>query len=347
MTGAGAHPPTMPPPLVTAIADPRLAAVVVSRVPLRYRDGADPSLDRPAHVRAGSSLAWVPGGIALVQDDANFIAVADPRDGGLAHYVTLPAGVAGRRQFGDRDGNKGDKLDLEACVSLHDGRGALLLALGSGSTSRREHVALVRGWESDRPSVTMCHAAALYAALRAASAFSGSELNVEGAVFLDNRLRLFGRGNGERRGDVLPVNATCDLAWPALLAYLEAPARTEPPAPAAIVRYALGALGGVAAGFTDAAVRRDGTILFTMTAEDSPDAVRDGRVTGSALGVIDRSGAARWAAITDGSGALAAAKVEGVLPAPGRDDRAYIVVDSDDPDEASLLCEVALRGDWG
>jgi hypothetical protein len=44
-----------------------------SRAPLRYDEGADRSLDRLEHVRAGSSLAWVPGGIAVVQDDANFL----------------------------------------------------------------------------------------------------------------------------------------------------------------------------------------------------------------------------------------------------------------------------------
>ena len=75
---------------VSARASPSVAAVVVTRAPLHYAEGADASIDRPAHVRAGSSLAWVPGGIALVQDDANFIAVVDPHDGS-ARAITMPA----------------------------------------------------------------------------------------------------------------------------------------------------------------------------------------------------------------------------------------------------------------
>ena len=60
--------------------DPAISAVVLARTPRHYHEGADPGLDRPAHVRAGSSLAWVPGGIAVVQDDANFLAVHDLMD---------------------------------------------------------------------------------------------------------------------------------------------------------------------------------------------------------------------------------------------------------------------------
>src|SRR5918999_1883329 len=134
---------------VSAVADPALAAVVVAWHPLYYAAGADPSIDRQAHVRAGSSIAWVPGGIALLQDDANFIALVDPSDGS-ARAIDLPAGAAGRRQFDDRRGNKAHKLDLEACVAADTADGVILIALGSGSTPRREQVALVRGWESGR-----------------------------------------------------------------------------------------------------------------------------------------------------------------------------------------------------
>jgi hypothetical protein len=44
-------------PTHRATPDPALEARVLSRTPLRYAEGADPDLDRPAHVRAGSSLA--------------------------------------------------------------------------------------------------------------------------------------------------------------------------------------------------------------------------------------------------------------------------------------------------
>jgi hypothetical protein len=329
---------------ITATADPTLAAIVVAHSALYYAEGADPSTDRPAHVRAGSGLATVPGGIALVQDDANFIAVVRPGEG-RARAIPLPAGEGGLRQFDARRGNKKYKLDLEACVAVDTDAGTLLLALGSGSKRRREYVVFVRGWEAQQPDVTVVHVPRLYESLRRERAFAGSELNVEGAIYLGDRLRLFGRGNGAVRDDVRPVNATCDLDWPSLLAHFDAPDRSPPPAPTTILRYELGTLGGVPLTFTDGAVWR-GSMLYSAAAEASPDATRDGRVTGSAIGVIDESGGARWTPLLDPSGAAFVGKVEGVAAADGAGDRVYAVVDADDPDAASILCTVELRGDW-
>ncbi len=325
----------------TATADPDLTATVTAERPLHYAEGADRELDRPAHVRAGSSLARVPGGIALVQDDANFIAVIDP-ESGLARSIALPAGTGGLRQFDDGRGNKAHKLDLEACVSFDHEGDTLLLALGSGSSARREQAALVRGWEQPRPDVRLVHLPQLYASLRRAHAFAGSELNVEGALFLGDRLRLFGRGNGAERDGVRAVNATCDLDWPALLAYLHAPDRSPPPEPVAITRYELGAIDGVPLSFTDAAMWPGGA-LYSAAAEDSPDAIRDGHVAGSAIGAIDAAGHTRWTILVNASGDPYRGKVEGLLP---DGDRLLVVVDADDADAPSHLCTVELSGDW-
>lgn len=331
--------------LTRADADPTLAAFVVARAPLHYTDGADESLDRPAHVRAGSSLAWVPGGIALIQDDANFVAVLEP-DGARVRAIALPAGKKGRRQFDTRRGNKKHRMDLEACVAVWSDNETLLLALGSGSSGRRERVAIIRGWEADEFEVTVVHVPELYDTLRRAEAFAGSELNVEGVVQLGDRLRLFGRGNGEPRAGVQPINATCDLDWTMLLAHLRAPDRNPPPSPTSIIGYALGMLDDVALSFTDAAVSGD-VILFSASAEASPDVLRDGPVTGSAIGVINAEGRARWARLTEPTGAPFLGKVEGLLVDTSAPDRLFVVVDADDPDAASALCTVQLRGDWG
>jgi hypothetical protein len=330
---------------VAAAVDDTLAAVVVTQTALYYVEGADASVDRPAHVRAGSGLAAVPGGIALIQDDANFIAVVTPGNA-RARAIPLPVGEGGLRQFDARRGNKKYKLDLEACVAVDTDAGTLLLALGSGSKRRREQVVLVRGWEAQRPDVTLVHVPRLYETLRREAAFAGSELNVEGAIYLGDRLRLFGRGNGEVRDDVRPVNATCDLDWRRLLAHLDDPDHEPAPAPANICRYELGTLGGIPLTFTDAAVW-GGSVLYSAAAEASPDATRDGRVTGSAIGVIDGAGRVRWTPLVDDSGALFVGKVEGVTAAGRAGERVYAVVDADDPEAASLLCTVELRGDWG
>ena len=312
----------------------------MARSPLHYDEGADLSLDRPAHVRAGSSLARVPGGFALIQDDANFVAVID-RTGSSVRAIALPAGVGGRRQFDDRRGNKAHKLDLEACVAIVTEGDTLLIAFGSGSTPEREYVALIDGWEASAPHTTLVHAQRLYDLLRREHAFAGSELNIEGALYLGDSLRLFGRGNGAPRANVRPVNATCDLDWPTLLAHLRAPDRDPPPSPANVVRYELGAIGGIPLSFTDATLCKN-MILYSAAAEESPDAIRDGRVTGSAIGVIDAPGRVRWAPLTDTSRQLLPFKVEGLAAVDDATDRLYVVIDADDPEAPSELCTVEL-----
>jgi hypothetical protein len=330
--------------VITATVDETIAAVVVAHSALYDADGADPLTDRPAHVRAGSGLATVPGGVALIQDDANFVALIEPGDH-RARAIPLPAGMGGLRQFDDVRGNKKYKLDLEACVAVETNGETVLLALGSGSKRRREHAVLVRGWEAGRHEVRLVHVPRLYERLRQEQAFAGSELNVEGAVFLGDYLRLFGRGNGAVRDDVRPVNATCDLDWPTLLAHLESPDTNPPPAPTNVVPYELGALDGIPLTFTDGAVWR-GSVLYSAAAEASPDATRDGRVSGSALGVIDGTGRTRWTQLVDPSGAPFVGKVEGVAAVGGAADRVNAVVDADEPGTASVLCTVELRGDW-
>src|SRR5687768_17520776 len=110
---------------VRVIRDPGLHARIIRRDPLTYRDGADERIDRPAHVRAASGLAWLGDRLAIIQDDASFIALIDasgnaggsaeskdggggPRAGGTVSVhpvpggidvLTLPPGAGGLRQF--------------------------------------------------------------------------------------------------------------------------------------------------------------------------------------------------------------------------------------------------------
>jgi hypothetical protein len=329
---------------VIAAPDAALGARIVRSVPMLYAEGADEALDRPAHVRAGSGLARAGGRLVVIQDDANFLALVDPGSG-RADSVPLPAGPGRRRQFDEGRGNKHYKLDLEACVVVPGAGGDLLVALGSGSSPRREQVAVVRGLPGTSPEVTLYDASAVYAELRAAGDFVGSEMNVEGAVFVDGRVRLFQRGNGAPVGDARPVSATCELDWETLYAHLRAPHAAPPPKPTSIVQYELGTVSGLPLGFTDATLAGS-ALLFSAAAEDSPDATRDGEVAGSVLGVLGAN-EARWTLLRDDSGDRFAGKVEGVLVDGERPRRAYVVVDSDDAHVPSMLCEVELTGRWG
>jgi hypothetical protein len=328
-----------------AVRDARLSARVVRSTPLLYVDGADAALDRPAHVRSASGLVRVDGRLVAIQDDASFIAVIDPRTL-RATALTLPAGADGRRQFDDGRGNKHLKLDLEACtVAPDDDGGQVLVAFGSGSLGPRECVVLARGFGGRDPLATLIPAPALYAALRACGEFSGSEMNVEGAACLDGAIRLFNRGNGAPVDGRMPVDATCDVDWSELRAHLAAPYRQPVPAIRRVTRYHLGDIGGCPLTFTDAA-ERGADVLFSAAAEDSPDAVRDGPVAGSALGIIAADGTVRTALVQGEDGAPLLEKVEGVWPDPADPARVLAVVDRDDPAAPSLLLEITLGGPW-
>jgi len=287
--------------------DPSLSATVVSRFPLRG-------------VRAASGLAWFRGALAVIQDDAPAIAVVDPTSGAIRESIRLPEGGT----------DKPTKLDLEACVCDGD----TLVAFGSGSTSARERIAVVRPGSAD-----VVHAPSFYASLRE-SDFAGSELNLEGAVLLPGGvLRLFNRGNGASPDGRLPVDATCDLPWPGLLGRL-----ADPPRPANVVHWDLGALAGTRLSFTDAALAGD-AILFLAAAEASPDTYRDGPVAGSALGRLDGS-TGRWTPLRDTDGRLLIEKAEGLALDPSHPHRAFVVVDKDDASSPAELCVIDLAGGW-
>lgn len=332
------------------------AARVLSRRELRYSAGADTSRDRPAHVRSGSGCAFVevPGlgrRLAVVQDDARFIALVDPGSQRV-DCIDLPAGKGGVRQFDKLRGNKMDKLDLEACCALTIDGAPALLALGSGSAAPREVFVLTR-FTAQGPVVEELPAAAFFGKLRAHRAFAGSELNVEGMAFLDGSqgstpggapggtLRLFNRGNGAADAKGPAVDASCDLSLSSLLAYLRDPLAHAAPTPTNVRGYELGSIDGTRLTFTDATATKDG-VLFLAAAERSPNAIDDGEVVGTALGWLKPDGSQELVPILDEQGRTLTAKVEGVALDPAQPGKAFIVVDRDDPTAAAELLVVSL-----
>lgn len=316
--------------------DPRLRAAVTGRRSLRYAAGADPADDRPGHVRAASAVAWLGGRLAIVQDDAAFVALLNPREGRV-DAVALPVDD-GVRLFDERRGNKARKLDLEACVAV-DGE---LIAFGSGSSPARERIVRVR--RDGR--VEVVDGSAFYARLRARPDFAGSELNVEGAVLDRGRLRLFQRGNGAPRDGLEPVDAIGDVDAAALWAWFDggtAPSLDD------VTPVTLGSIGGVRLTFTDAALAPEG-IRFLAAAEDSPDAVRDGPVAGVAVGTLPVAGGPpaeiRWTPILDSAAEPLLDKAEGLVLDPADPRRGWVVVDRDDPDAPAELLELAFSGPW-
>lgn len=319
--------------------DASLRAVIEHRAPLIYCEGASAEEDRSAHVRSASGVVRVAGRLFVVQDDANFLAVIDESTG-HATPLALPRGVGGRRRFEDALGNKQHKWDLEACVATSDHDGTVF-AFGSGSTHAREVIVEARGLLASKLDVRAHQMSALYERLRTLEAFSGSELNVEGAVLIDDTLRLFQRGNGRPTLTQSPINATCDVSWSDLLAHV---AGCGPvPAIENIVQYELGGIGTIPFTFTDA-TSRPGDIVYTAVAEDSPDTYHDGPVAGACVGFIpfDDGREPRWVLLTDPHGEPFIGKPEGIV-ALREHDAFLLVVDHDDPFVPSELLTVAIR----
>ena len=344
---------------VRARLDPSRGARVVSRTPLLYARGPDASLDRPAHVRAGSALTAWSGRLAIIQDDACFLAVLDlpttrmfDRRGGGAHNalvrdVPLPM-HDGVRQFDDTRGNKHAKLDLEAAFFTADRD--LLVAMGSGSSARRERVVLVEHPASETPGVSIVEAPELYALLRSERAFSGSELNVEGAVLQGDDVILFQRGNGApaARADgqvITPVDATARVTVAPLLDYLRGGGPVPPLRE--IMDWDLGRIDGHRLTFTDGSIGPRSVVAFLACAEDSPNVTRDGPVSAVAIGCLDEvARTCELGLILGEHGVPILDKAEGLAFHPDDAARAFVVIDRDDPTAPSELLELHLSEAW-
>ncbi|TVQ92081.1 MAG: hypothetical protein EA397_07845 [Deltaproteobacteria bacterium] len=296
--------------------------------PLHFTD-VDATLDLPGHVRAGSGLRRWGERVVIVQDDVNALAILDEQTGTVAPLL-LPEGPNGGRRFSERRGNKADKMDLEACVVLPDGR---LLAIGSGSTPAREHFVVV---DADH-RVTLFEGGPLFEHLRATPPFSGAELNVEGAAIVGARIYLFQRGNGAPVEGRAPTNAIGELDLGTLLRWLDGEGAT--PQLLSVRNVDLGVVDGVPFGFTDAAPLPDGRIVFLAGAEDSPDTYHDGEILGARVGLIDGEHV-RVSDIRDAAGAVALLKLEGIdlvehTPTGGFE--LLVVTDMDCPDTPASI----------
>lgn len=338
---------------IVARNEPALAARVVSERDMSYNDGPSDEHDRPPHVRAASGLSMFKEYLAVVQDDANWLALIDGDD--VVHALPLPAAAeSGSRVFSAGRGNKHEKFDLEACVTVPGADGPELIGFGSGSRRGREWI--LRLHEGERMTATLSEQAAhaelgvdltaefllaerFYEALRKTTAFAGSGLNIEGAVPLDDDwIRLFQRGNARAAGGLEPVDATADISWRALAAHLADPVNVAPPALRNIRRYDLGTLDGVRLTFSDADNLGEGRILYSASAEDrETDAIM-----GSALGVIEADGQAVWTELVDLDGTRFRGKIEGLSRHAREPDAVYFVIDDDDETVPSKIFEARL-----
>lgn len=281
-------------PAVVAVRDDGLRARITAVTPL-------------PGVRAGSALVRVGARLLAVQDDAFAAAWIDPVAAAVTPVVLHGSGEALAKQH---------KPDFEAAF-LHRGR---VWILGSGSRPNRCYLARV---DPDRREAALFNALPLYGALERAL---GHAPNIEGAVPLADRLRLFHRGPG--RGGA--ASRSLDVPLDAL--------ECGAPHVLAVARYDLGTLDGIALGFTDAVPLDDRRIAYLAVAEDTPDGIADGPIAGAAVGVLDGAGA-RWGLLREADGHPCRRKVEGAVLEPGG---GWLLTDPDDAARPAELCRVEL-----
>ncbi len=290
---------------------------VTSFTPLRFEDG------RP--VRAASGVARYDDGWLVVQDDATHGCVW--RDG-TARPLRLFSPVRGHDVFDEASGTKQLKPDLEAVVSLPDGR---TLALGSGSTGARMRSVLL-----SRTAVLVAGLEPVYARITDLLDLAPDQLNLEGATVVGEVLRWFQRGLPSAGAP----SASVDVELSSLLAHASG-------APAAVRvgvarRYDLGSVAGTPLAITDAVSLSSGLVLVSAVAEDSASTYDDGPVVGAALALLDDERVLDLAELPLVDGAVA--KVEGLALVGHREDQIDLVavVDVDDPEVPSLLLELTL-----
>jgi hypothetical protein len=168
--------------------------------------------------------------------------------------------------------------------------------------------------------------------------FTGDERNLEGAVVVGDRLRLFNRGNGAGEAR----DAVGEVSLPQLLRHLRDPLLHGAPPLSKVQELALGDVNGTRLTVTDATVHPDGRTLFLAAAEASPNTWDDGEVKGTALGVLGADGTTTLWPLLDEQGRSLTDKVEGIAVDPANPRRAFVVVDKDDPHAPADLLVVAL-----
>lgn len=287
-------------------------------------------------VRAASAIAQLGGRWLIAQDDANHAGWWDPTSGLIERVRLLPP-VRGLDLFSEAQGTKRLKPDLEAACTLPTGEGEAVALLGSGSLPPRTRGVLVRASPEGAFEVRSAGLAPLYEQVAAALGLNPTQLNLEGACLVSDRLRWFQRGHGPTG---VP-SASVDVSWRQLVAALH---HEHDPAQIAIDdvrRYDLGNIDGVTLSITDAATLDDGRIVVSATAEDAPDAIADGPVAGSVLALLGEGNHAEILPLPDET---VGCKIEGLAPFDLTGGRSGLlaVVDDDNPTIASLALELAL-----
>ena len=242
------------------------------------------------------------------------------------------------KHFDDGRMSKKRKPDLECMAALTwpDGRAGLLL-LGSGSRPNRD-----RGWfvPTEPPQLPLAlDLTALFACLRAQLP-AGVALNLEAAATTATELLLFQRTVGRADAALLFV-----LPLAPVLRQLAGGVGEELPVPHQLV-FQLPNIDGCPAGFSGA-TSVDGRLFVSASVENTADAVLDGVVLGSFVGVVDVAAqTATFARLAWADGRAYRGKVEGLAvrrPLATGQFELLLVTDDDAGGSTALMAALALE----
>lgn len=272
---------------------------------------------RKLPISAASGLVVVGDFLHVVADDALHLTTCRLSDANFLCSTRLLDGELPR----DAAARKKVKPDFESLAllppTMHCAHGTLL-AVGSGSTARRQQAVLLSLAADGSVSHVVQHLdfSALYAAL------SLPDCNIEGAVVCGDDLVLLQRANAGQAQNILIRVPLAQCLSPLTAAF----------APQ-ITHCVLPTISGVPLGFTDGTLLPNGNILFSAVAENTSDSYNDGECVGAAIGEITLAGELLRCRLL-----ARPHKIEGIaLDATAT--ALYAVTDADDPDISAQLLQ--------
>ncbi|SHG34896.1 hypothetical protein SAMN05443549_103349 [Flavobacterium fluvii] len=208
-------------------------------------------------IGSASGLVYKDDSLFIISDNSSF----------LYEYQVQEKQLSKIKLFKNNQENisKKDKFDFEA-IAL---KGKKLHLLGSGSTPKREKRIT---YNLDTNEVAEKNLSKLYQNLKQTTSISDEELNIEGALFCNEKWLLFQRGNGANSKNGIAIlnnklnkNSTIEF-----------------------VPIQLPKIKQIETSFTDA-ILVDDKIYFLATAENTTSTYDDGEIFGSSIGRMNNT----------------------------------------------------------
>ena len=209
-------------------------------------------LDTIIGITATSGLLFIKNVLFLISDSSLFLYQYD-----LSKKLLLKFPLV---KDAEENIKKAEKPDLE-CITLH---GNQLIILGSGST---EKICTMFTLHLSSDALQVQDLSALYQKLKEIASLTENQLNIEGAIYVNQTMLLFQRGNSKnsRNGIFIIPN------------HQEGGIRFVP--------ISLPTLDDIETTFTDA-ILVDDKIYFLACAENTASTYEDGEILGTILGIM-------------------------------------------------------------